>query len=470
MKDLKKFIKSSGIYMLGNVATKAISFLLLPLYTNYLHPSDYGAFDLYIAYITFVSSILFLDIWGVILRFFFDYKEDDGKKQPIVVGMTIFTISTMLYSVTVFVLGPLLDIPFIFLLFLYGFFTNLNQVVGFTARAKGKDYIFVFGGLLSAIVNLLLSILFIAVFKFGYEYLYVSYIVGTIINIILVGTNIHFFKELKLKYFNKKLFKEMLIFALPLSLNSAAYWFLSSYNKIVISNKLSVVDNGLYAVAIKFGTIVQLFTQGFQMAWQELTFSKARKSKLEMDKFYTIAVNEYIKFLSLGTIILLPVIKLIFPLFIDSSYNNAISIIPFALIATLFSVISSFLASIISTIKKNKFIFTTTMFGSVVNVILINILISPIGVQAASVSLAIAYLVIVTRRFMLISRYLVIKVDYFMLLYITIFFSITCYSYFFLNNIMNAILFLILFCVPIFIYKDRIVSLIRKLSSKRNNN
>ena len=36
MKDLWRFIKSSGIYFVGTVLTKLISFLLLPLYTSYI--------------------------------------------------------------------------------------------------------------------------------------------------------------------------------------------------------------------------------------------------------------------------------------------------------------------------------------------------------------------------------------------------------------------------------------------------
>ena len=76
MQDLIRFVRTTGIYLVGNVLIKIISFLLLPIYTKYLPPASYGTYDLNTAYITFLSSILFLDIWGGILRFMFDYKKE----------------------------------------------------------------------------------------------------------------------------------------------------------------------------------------------------------------------------------------------------------------------------------------------------------------------------------------------------------------------------------------------------------
>ena len=54
MKDFIKFIKSSGIYFIGNVLIKMISLILLPVYTKYIPPNDFGTYDVSIAYVTFM--------------------------------------------------------------------------------------------------------------------------------------------------------------------------------------------------------------------------------------------------------------------------------------------------------------------------------------------------------------------------------------------------------------------------------
>ena len=74
MKNFWKFVKTSGIYFVGTVLQKLITFFLLPIYTAYISPKDMGTYDAAIAYITFLCSVLFLDIWSGIMRFTFEYE------------------------------------------------------------------------------------------------------------------------------------------------------------------------------------------------------------------------------------------------------------------------------------------------------------------------------------------------------------------------------------------------------------
>ena len=367
-----------------------------------------------------------------------------------------------MYSLFVFIVGNALEISYLGWLYLYGIAMNLAQVIGYVARGFGKNFIYAVGGLCGTVTNLLCNIVFIAFMDKGYEYLYISYCIGMVINIVIVASNIHFGNLVKRSLFSKKLFHEMFRFAAPLSLNSAAYWFLTSYNKVVINQQLSAVENGLYAVAVKFSAMIQLVTQCFQMAWQELTFSKAGLSKEEMSNFYTKAVNEYIKFMGLGTILLIPVIKIIFPIMIDPAYHEAENIIPITLLGALFTCISSFVASIISTLKKNRMIFTTTLLGSIVNVLLVHILIGKIGVQAASISFAMGYLIVVIRRMILVNQYLDVRVDKRNILMLFTGFCIVNLVYIHGQIGTNLCLLLGLFFIGIYGYRNILLRLVRR--------
>ena len=42
VKELGRLLKHSAIYGFSNVLGKAIGFLLIPLYTHYIPPADYG--------------------------------------------------------------------------------------------------------------------------------------------------------------------------------------------------------------------------------------------------------------------------------------------------------------------------------------------------------------------------------------------------------------------------------------------
>lgn len=460
MKDLVKFLKVTSIYLIGNVLTKVISFLMLPLYTKYLSPADYGTYDLNVAYITFLSTILFFDIWDGILRFMFDASNLKKKRDVVGTGIVICAISTVIYGLSVFTLGSLLDVKFKLLLFFFGLFTNLQNIIGYTARGFGKNSIFAVGGVIGSAIQVVFNIIFIAYLRMGYQYMYVAACIGLIVNICIVGYSVKFISIIfDRDAFDKEIFKSMLKFSIPLSINSVAYWFLTSYNKIVIQENLSVAANGMYAIANKFSMVLQLLTQCFQLAWQELTYSKADISQENMGKFYTMATNEYIKFMLLGLTIMLPPIKLIFPYFINSNYSSSLYIIPFTLLATVFSSISSFLGSIFGTLKKNKYIFSTTVFGSVVNILIIQFLIRYLGIQGASISLAIGFLVVIIRRVKLLNKYIKLRINVTHIIWVVLY-VLACLAYFYTGIWINLLVEFILILIFLFSYKNKIMEFI----------
>ena len=54
---LKKVAKNSAIYGVGNLSTKLIGFILLPLYTSYISVGDYG-----ILAITEITSLVLVAV------------------------------------------------------------------------------------------------------------------------------------------------------------------------------------------------------------------------------------------------------------------------------------------------------------------------------------------------------------------------------------------------------------------------
>lgn len=465
MNNAKSFIKSTGIYLLGNILNKSLSFLLLPVYTAYISPTAFGTYDLNIAYNSFLYSIVFLDIHGVIMRFMFDYTDDE-KNKPIFNGIILFLLSSILYLIGIIIFGNILGMEYRMLLFALGLSNNLQLVIGYIARAEGKNIIFVLGGIFGSLTTLILNIVLIVCFNQGYWVLYFSSTIGFLFNAFIIGKNLKLFGRIKLKLFNSLLFKEMFIYAIPLSINSAAYWFLTGFNRVVISNQLSLAENGFFAVATKFNAIVQLITQGFQMAWQELTFSKANAKREEMSIFYSKALNEYINFLYIGIILLLPIVKIIFPYIIDMQYQKAINLIPIGLYATFFSSISSFLASIINTLKKNKYIFTTTILAGFVNVIVILSLINIIGIQAANVSLCVGFFFNVVRRIQLINKFVHLKINYERIMKNTLLFIISSVVYIYGSSIFNLLMFFIFILFVIYSYREKLLNLKDSLMKK----
>ena len=471
MNDLKKIFKGTLIYLVGTVLAKLVQFFLLPLYTKYLTPIEFGNYDLELAYGTFIWTIVYLDIFGGILRFMFDFKEDE-KNRPVINGFIIFLGSTVIYGISIIVLKlafgrELLSYPY--LLFLVGSLTILQQVIGYIARGYGKDQIFVVGGILGTFATFVSTYPLLAIADVSYAGIYITTIIGMLVNILYVMIRIRLWEKINLSLFDFSLFTEMLKYSLPFSLNSVSYWFLTGFNRVIIANVLTVYDNGLYAVVTKFGAVITLFTQAFQMAWQELSFSKTHLSRKEMSKFYSTAINNFISFLLMGAALSLPFLSIVFKYLINEQYSEAYFLIPLALLSAVFTAYSSFMASIISTLKKTQQIFTTTIIGSIVNILVVLLLIKIIGVSAAMIAVSSGFFVIFLRRVQLVNKDIDISIKWNKFFKVVVLFMLVSLLYcmnIFLVNVFSILLVLTCFLL---MYKDMIKVIIDKLFYRRSN-
>ena len=465
MKDLWRFVKSSGIYFVGTVLTKLISFLLLPLYTSYISPEGYGTYDLSLNYIMFFCSVLYLDIWSGILRFMYDYTGEDRKK-PISSGLAIFFCSTILYCVTLFAAMPYLKLEYPVLLLLYGMLMNFQTLAGYIARGFGRNVLYTSAGIISSLVTVLFNILLLVHFHMDYSALLVASIIGYLVNILIIVIGVREPGAFSLKHFDRKIFKDMLIFSLPLCVNSVAYWFLTSYNRLVVVEHFGPAANGFYAIAGRFGSMVTLFTTCFQMAWQELSFSKTAKSQ-NLDDFYTTAINNYIKSMGAGLILLIPTIFIIYPLMVNESYDMGKTLVPLYLMGTILSTIGAFLGNAFTAIKKNNLLFWTMLAGSVSNVICMHLLVNRLGIQASNVALMIGFFMTCLTRVILFKKCVRLRVDYKSIAILLLAFLGVWYVYTVGNIWTNLLALLGAVLISVYLFRDVLREMFGLLSQRK---
>ncbi len=465
MDSSKKLLKSTGIYFIGNVLSKCVSFLLLPLYTSYINPADYGYYDVSIAYLSILLSILFLDIWNGVLRFMF--KEKNPYKS-IYTGFAIFIISTICYIGLLLVANVFIDIKYFWLLLFYGLFQNLTNMYGMVARGMGKNIYFSISGVTSTTINLVTNIVLIVLLKFDFSSLYISYILGYIIQIVMLEIKLKLFKNFKFELIDKNLFKQMLKFSLPLCINSMSFWLLSNFNKTYVGDK-SVYDAGIYAVAYKFPAVLTLISSCFSMAWQESAFAQ-NGTKKEKSIYFSKIFNGYTDLLALLSLLVLPLLSIVFPLFVNSAYGSSKILVPIFIIGTIFNILSSFLGSIFGNLFKTKIIFISTIIGGITNVLTTIILYKLLGLIGVTISFGLGFLVVTTMRIVLLKKDIDLKVNikkaiiYFVLL--------VMFSYIFtLNPWINAIVFIITAYILFIIYNKLIYkmfnTIIRRLKHEK---
>ena len=69
--DLKKLLKHSAVYGTGTVMGKLVGFIMLPIYTRFLTPEDYGTYQLLVFTSNIISMVIAVGISHAVLRFYY---------------------------------------------------------------------------------------------------------------------------------------------------------------------------------------------------------------------------------------------------------------------------------------------------------------------------------------------------------------------------------------------------------------
>lgn len=407
--SLLRFIKSSGIFFIGSVLSKAISILLLPLYTNRIPTDDMGYYDLSLTYITIATSFFFFDIWVAVLRFMYDGKTVKDQATSIKSGLAIFSLSSMVYLVFGGIFAYLFHPDVIGLILIYGLLQNTANFLCFCVRGFQRNKEFAISGIVNTIVNVACNLVFILGFHIGYESLYISGIIGFIAQSLYLMIFGNIFAALNAGRFDKLITRNMFMYSLPLCVNSIAYWVLTSLNRVVLNAVYGNEANGIYAIGNKFSFVIGLITTCFTYAWQDLSFSKANEQGA--GGFYSNASAMYAKALTLCTALALPVTKIAFPILVGTSYRSAENTIPLFLMVAMVSAVSMFIGNIFYAIKETKMIFISMVASALVNAALCYPLITCFQINGANLSILISFIVNIFIRCVVLGKRISFKLD-----------------------------------------------------------
>lgn len=386
-----KFVKNSLLFMLGSGLSKALGIIMLPLYTSQIPTADYGAYDISLTFITIVSSVAYFELWSAVLRFMYDRVDDGGKASVVRSGLVLMCGATLLFGALGFIVCAVFSLGYPVWLVAYGIASSASTFFCFVARGYGKNREFTLSGVMSSVVIAVANVVLILGFHFDYSALYISYIFGSFLQCIYLGHATGIMGILRRSEADGGLTRNLLSFALPLCLNTASYWLLSSASRLVYNSMCGDAASGVFSVGNKFGQVIVLATTCFTYAWQDLSFTAS--SEGVDGRFYSRACRQYIIFLSASFAVLLPLLRIVFPFFVRGSYGNAVDLVPLALVVALVSGYSGFVGNIFYAIKKTKTITISTVLAGVVAVGSSPALIRAFGANGVNVAVLLGFVV-----------------------------------------------------------------------------
>ncbi|MGB3776646.1 MAG: oligosaccharide flippase family protein, partial [Leeuwenhoekiella sp.] len=148
---MAKLLKNTLYYSIGNFVTKALSFLLLPLYLKYLTPDDYGIVNSMQVFSGIILIFLTFGLERSIYRLFFDYKTTGEKKDFLgTVALSILGIALLVCTVLFLLYRPLGSIyksipfsPYYTYAIITAFFATFELVplISFQVKQQANKYL-----------------------------------------------------------------------------------------------------------------------------------------------------------------------------------------------------------------------------------------------------------------------------------------------------------------------------------------
>ncbi len=402
---LRRLATTGAAYTAASIFSKLIAVALLPLYTRYLTPADYGAAEVMFAAIVSASIVVRFGLIEAVLRFY--YKDDEDPNRVVSSSFAgLFWLATI---------GALLALPFatpisealldepapdlarvaiggLWVLTMFEFMLTL-----FRLEERARAFF------VTTIVNVLVTIGLTVVLVVGAGEGARGLLVGSYASgaVFVLGLIVLQRRRLSL-FFDRALLRRLLRFGLPTMPAEVSLYLLNFVDRIIIVRSAGLAEAGLYSLAVKFAQGVNVLVRGFQLAWPPLAYSI--RDDGEARRAYATVVTLFVAgcaFVVTGMWLFSRWIvrALAAPEFFDS--YEAVGLISTAV--TLYAVYMV-LVVILGRTGRTEFNLPATLAALAANVVLNLLLVPPLGIVGAGLALVASYVVVLALMYVFTQR------------------------------------------------------------------
>jgi O-antigen/teichoic acid export membrane protein len=277
--QITRLAQHSAIYGLGGLVSRFVALLLLPLYTRYLAPADYGAVETLVALAAILATILRLGIASAFFRFYFD-STDPAHRLRVVRTSFWFTMTMATIGLVVGLAlagqisewlfdtdsrATLVRMAFVLLWAQM----NFEQMTALF-RVEERAVAFTIATLANLVITVTATIVFVVVLDWGATGVIAGNFTGTLAVYAVLLVYRH--EQLGLTL-DRPLLRQMNRFGLPLVPSMLALWTLNFGDRFFILKLADASEVGVYSIGSRIASAMVLLLTAFRAAWPAFAFS-----------------------------------------------------------------------------------------------------------------------------------------------------------------------------------------------------
>ena len=395
------------VFALGGLAIKAVSLVLMPLYTTALTAGEYGTAELLNSAIEIVLPLLSAGVVEALYRFSID---DDVPKDELFADSLVVLGGGVVCAGAACALGHVLwnmeHAGSFFVLF-----CSVCVFKATTQLARGLGHVrrFVAYGLINALAMVVSTYLLLVRAHTGIEGYLWSYTIGYLVGGLVAFLGSAEYRLLAPFRVDRDLLRRMLVYSLPLVPNLLSWWLVSVSGRYVVLWGSGLAAAGLFTAASKMPSLINIVASVFQQAWQ---YSTAREiDSPDRGAFFGSVLRGY----SLATLstagLVIALNRPISRVMLQAEFAEGWRYVPLLMLVASFGVISIFFESFYQALKNSGVLMASTALGAGVNVVLGVALVPFMGPWGAGLAGAVAYMLVLVVRARDLRRRINLPID-----------------------------------------------------------
>jgi O-antigen/teichoic acid export membrane protein len=402
---LRRLATTGAAYTAASIVSKLIAVALLPLYTRYLTPGDYGTAEVMFAGVVSASIVVRFGMIEALLRFY--YKDDEDSARVVSTSFAaLFWFATAAALIALPFAGPISEAllnesaPDLARISIGGLWVlTMIEYLLTLFRLEERARAFFVTTILNVLAAIGLTVILVVGKGEGARGLLLgSYASGAVFVVALIWVHR---RRLSLR-FERPLLRRLLRFGLPTMPAELSLYGLNFVDRLIIVHAAGLPEAGLYSLAVKFAQGVNVLVRGFQLAWPPLAYSI--RDDDEARRVYATVVTLFTAgcaFVVAGMWLLSRWIvrALAAPEFFGS--YKAIGLV--ATGVTLYA-LYMVLVVILGRTGRTEFNFPATAAALAANIALNLALVPPLGIVGAGIALVASYLVVLSLMYVFTQR------------------------------------------------------------------
>lgn len=378
---IPKVLKNSVVYTSVTILQRCTSFLLLPLYTAFLTPADYGTVNVVLSVSSFIAVLIMVAMNGAATRLHYKDKSSEFRRKVWGTVTTIVLVNSIIFGIVVISLhkylvdpfiGEIDFFPFALIALLYTIISPLYALFQSYLQASQNAVHYGANTIFNFILQVCLALLFIVHYEMGALGMLLAYLITALVFFIYVL--IVFMPKIKLGI-DKGIAKFSMRFSLPLIPHQISLWSAGTIDNLFLNGLKGKAVAGIYGIAQQFGNVVGTIAYSFNQAFVPWFYEMLEEGKEGTKKIQQAGMCAVLGY-SIIALIISVFSQEVLMFMVSENFREAYRIIPFVAFAMVFQGIYYLFINVLL-IDKTGFVFVATLTGMIVN-ILLNILLVPI--------------------------------------------------------------------------------------------